>query len=361
MLIVALQHSGLDPPFAVGGDLGEAGTNAHHGSGECFVAEADESDGSLLEYTPTSRWSPTSTPTTSTSSAAARPTPPFSTPSSNGWPRVARWWCAGRPGGGARRTQCGTGVRVLRYGSGPASGSGAPPAGGAGRLGTAGHRRGGPRPTGLRAASTGDATGGARTAHGAQRAGARLAAVEGHRRRSTTYWTGWPASRASAVASNWSGPPTGAGLRRLRASPDRGQGGADRATHRRRAGRRRSPKSPHGGRSIVVFQPHLYSRTKTFAREFGAALDNADEVFVPRRLRRQGSRCPGERGIGGRTRQRAGALRRRLLRRRRPGRRGGPPRRRGGDDGRRRRDDAGPGDHRGVARQGESVAPGTGG
>jgi UDP-N-acetylmuramate--alanine ligase len=32
--------------------LGEAGTNAHHGSGDCFVAEADESDGSLLEYTP---------------------------------------------------------------------------------------------------------------------------------------------------------------------------------------------------------------------------------------------------------------------------------------------------------------------
>ena len=52
MLIVALQHSGLDPSFAVGGELGEAGTNAHHGSGNCFVAEADESDGSLLEYTP---------------------------------------------------------------------------------------------------------------------------------------------------------------------------------------------------------------------------------------------------------------------------------------------------------------------
>src|SRR3954447_7636927 len=52
MTIVALQRSGLDPSFAVGGDLGEAGTNAHHGSGPCFVAEADESDGSLLEYTP---------------------------------------------------------------------------------------------------------------------------------------------------------------------------------------------------------------------------------------------------------------------------------------------------------------------
>jgi UDP-N-acetylmuramate--alanine ligase len=34
------------------------------------------------------------------------------------------------------------------------------------------------------------------------------------------------------------------------------------------------------GRSIVVFQPHLYSRTATFAREFGQALSKADEVFV---------------------------------------------------------------------------------
>jgi UDP-N-acetylmuramate--alanine ligase len=29
-----------------------------------------------------------------------------------------------------------------------------------------------------------------------------------------------------------------------------------------------------------VFQPHLYSRTKAFAEEFGHALDGADEVFV---------------------------------------------------------------------------------
>ncbi|WP_304438515.1 glutamate ligase domain-containing protein, partial [Mycobacterium sp. UM_3] len=35
-----------------------------------------------------------------------------------------------------------------------------------------------------------------------------------------------------------------------------------------------------GGRSVVVFQPHLYSRTKEFAAEFGRALDAADEVFV---------------------------------------------------------------------------------
>ena len=35
-----------------------------------------------------------------------------------------------------------------------------------------------------------------------------------------------------------------------------------------------------GGRSIVVFQPHLYSRTEAFASQFGRALDIADEVFV---------------------------------------------------------------------------------
>ncbi len=34
------------------------------------------------------------------------------------------------------------------------------------------------------------------------------------------------------------------------------------------------------GRSLVVFQPHLYSRTQAFAAEFGAALDAADQVFV---------------------------------------------------------------------------------
>jgi UDP-N-acetylmuramate--alanine ligase len=35
-----------------------------------------------------------------------------------------------------------------------------------------------------------------------------------------------------------------------------------------------------GGRVIVVFQPHLFSRTRFFAAEFGAALGLADEVFV---------------------------------------------------------------------------------
>ena len=52
MLTVAVQHCGVDPSFAIGGDLNEAASNAHHGSGELFVVEADESDGSFLAYRP---------------------------------------------------------------------------------------------------------------------------------------------------------------------------------------------------------------------------------------------------------------------------------------------------------------------
>ncbi len=52
LLTVALQHAGADPSFAIGGDLNETGSNAHHGSGELFVAEADESDGAFLVYSP---------------------------------------------------------------------------------------------------------------------------------------------------------------------------------------------------------------------------------------------------------------------------------------------------------------------
>jgi UDP-N-acetylmuramate--alanine ligase len=52
MLTVAAQHCGVDPSFAIGGDLNEAGSNAHHGTGDLFVVEADESDGSFLVYEP---------------------------------------------------------------------------------------------------------------------------------------------------------------------------------------------------------------------------------------------------------------------------------------------------------------------
>lgn len=48
MLAVILDRLGVDPTFVIGGDLNESGSNAHHGSGDAFVIEADESDGSFL-------------------------------------------------------------------------------------------------------------------------------------------------------------------------------------------------------------------------------------------------------------------------------------------------------------------------
>ncbi|MDO5629373.1 MAG: UDP-N-acetylmuramate--L-alanine ligase [Mobilicoccus sp.] len=52
MLTVALLHAGVDPSFAIGGELVEQGVNARLGSGPVFVVEADESDGTFLAYRP---------------------------------------------------------------------------------------------------------------------------------------------------------------------------------------------------------------------------------------------------------------------------------------------------------------------
>ncbi|AZP21032.1 UDP-N-acetylmuramate--L-alanine ligase [Streptomyces aquilus] len=52
MLAVSLSELGLDPSYAIGGDLDAPGSNALHGEGEIFVAEADESDRSFHKYAP---------------------------------------------------------------------------------------------------------------------------------------------------------------------------------------------------------------------------------------------------------------------------------------------------------------------
>ncbi|KQB86756.1 UDP-N-acetylmuramate--L-alanine ligase [Corynebacterium lowii] len=52
MSVVAMREAGLDPSYAIGGQLNRDGLGAHHGSGSAFVAEADESDASLLRYRP---------------------------------------------------------------------------------------------------------------------------------------------------------------------------------------------------------------------------------------------------------------------------------------------------------------------
>jgi UDP-N-acetylmuramate--alanine ligase len=53
MIATVLAHGGLDPTAVIGGKLNAFGSNAKLGQGDLLVAEADESDGSFLRLTPT--------------------------------------------------------------------------------------------------------------------------------------------------------------------------------------------------------------------------------------------------------------------------------------------------------------------
>lgn len=277
MLVVALQHSGFDPSFAVGGELGEAGTNAHNGSGDVFVAEADESDGSLLEYTPD---------VAVVTNIDADHLDFFGSPEAYTAvfdsfverlaPGGALVVCADDPGAAAlAERSAALGVRVLRYGSGDRTdlagtlvdwqqqGTGAVATI---RLAGEAHRRT------MRLAVPGRhmalnalAAVLAATEVGAPAADVLdgLAGFEGVRRRFELVGT----ADKVRVFDDYAHHPTEvrAALTALRTVA-----GQDQTGH----------PTVRGARSIVVFQPHLYSRTRTFAREFGVALDTADEVFI---------------------------------------------------------------------------------
>lgn len=52
MIALVMEECGVDPTFIIGGEIMNVGTNAKAGQGEFVVAEADESDGSFLQYHP---------------------------------------------------------------------------------------------------------------------------------------------------------------------------------------------------------------------------------------------------------------------------------------------------------------------
>jgi UDP-N-acetylmuramate--alanine ligase len=282
MLIVALQRSGFDPSFAVGGDLGEDGTNAHHGSGEVFVAEADESDGSLLEYHPD---------VAVVTNIEADHLDFFGTPEAYTAvfddfveqlaPGGALVVCADDPGAAALADRSAAlGVRVLRYGS--AASSDDPAAGLAARLvsweqhgtGAVAHVQlaGESHPRTMRLSVPGRhmALNALAALLAAVEAGApvqdvldALAGFEGVRRRFELVGT----ASGVRVFDDYAHHPTEvrAALTALKTVAEQDPTGR---------------ASSAAGRSVVVFQPHLYSRTKAFAREFAAALDIADLIFV---------------------------------------------------------------------------------
>ncbi|OBF62647.1 UDP-N-acetylmuramate--L-alanine ligase [Mycobacterium sp. 852002-51971_SCH5477799-a] len=275
MLIVALQHCGRDPSFAVGGEMGEAGTNAHHGSGDCFVAEADESDGSLLEYTPNvAVVTNIETDHLDFYGSADAYVAVFDAFVERLAPGGALVVCVDDPGAAelARRT-AELGIRVLPYGS-PDSGDGL-----AATL-MSWQQQGTEAVAQIRLAPELDPEQHPRVMrlsvpgrHMALNAmGALLAAIE----------IGAP---IDAVLDGLAGFE---GVRRrfeLVGSAASVRVFDDYAHHPTEivatlAAVRTLLEQSGDGRSIAVFQPHLYSRTKAFAKEFGKALDAADEVFV---------------------------------------------------------------------------------
>lgn len=278
MLIVALQHCGLDPSFAVGGELGEAGTNAHHGSGDCFVAEADESDGSLLQYTPhvaviTNIESDHLDFYGSVEAYVAV----FDSFVERIVPGGALVVCTDDPGGAAlaqRATELG--IRVLRYGSVPGETMAATLVSWQQQgVGAVAHIRlaselataQGPRVMRLSVPGRHMALNALGALLAAVQIGAPadevldgLAGFEGVRRRFELVGTCGVGKASVRVFDDYAHHPTeiSATLAAARMVLEQGD----------------------GGRCMVVFQPHLYSRTKAFAAEFGRALNAADEVFV---------------------------------------------------------------------------------
>ncbi|KAA8958848.1 UDP-N-acetylmuramate--L-alanine ligase [Mycobacterium sp.] len=270
MLVVALQQCGLDPSFAVGGELGEAGTNAHHGSGDCFVAEADESDGSLLEYTPNvavvTNIESDHLDFFHSARAYAAVFDAFVERLAPGGALVA---CVDDPGAAAlaERTAA-LGIRVLRYGSTSENtlaatllsweqqGTGA-----VAHVALAGDIH--PRAMRLSVPGRHMALNALGALSAAVEVGADpdrvldgLAGFEGVRRRFELVGT----AGSVRVFDDYAHHPTEITVTLAAVRTLLQQRGS--------------------GRSLAVFQPHLYSRTKAFAAEFGAALNAADEVFV---------------------------------------------------------------------------------
>lgn len=293
MLTVGLQHSGFDPSFAIGGDLTATGAGAHHGEGDVFVVEADESDGSFTAYTPEVAVVTSVEPDhldhhgDETAYRAAFVT--FLDRLTPGGTLVA---CADEPGAAelARLAEQ-RGITVRRYGRTVAGAE----AGDALLVeyhpeGTGSRARARFRGVelSLRLSVPGEHM--VLNALGALLAGvtlgapvdgllAGLSAFDGVRRRFEYR------GRAAGVAvyDDYAHHPTevAATLRAAREVLAGPAGGDVRGAR---------------GRVIVAFQPHLYSRTRTFAVEFGEALALADEVVV---LEVYGAREDPEPGVSG--------------------------------------------------------------
>jgi len=283
MLTVALQKAGADPSYCVGGQLVTTGLGADEGGGEVFVAEADESDGSFLMLAPE---------IAVVTNVEADHLDNYGDPQAvhDGFnrftDRIGRTLvvCADDPGADAlAAVGRARGLKVLRYGEAE----------------DADYRITGVSPRGLGVTFQVEGPGIGRREvnlavpgrHNALNATAALAvAVE----------LGVPVDEVGEGLASFTGTK-----RRFEAKGEAGgvavfdsyahhptELEADLLAARDVV----ASFSGEGGRVIAVFQPHLYSRTRFFADEFGAALGLADEAIV---LDVYGAREDPEPGVSG--------------------------------------------------------------
>ncbi len=264
LLTVALQHCGADPSFAIGGNLNESGANAHNGSGDVFVAEADESDGSFLQYSPTAavvtNVEPDHLDHYGTAEAVEAAFDAFALRVQPGGFLVA---CADDPGAvRLAETARALGVDVRSYGVRPDADLHV--------VDLETHGLG----SSFEAFLLGRRLGRVRLRlpgrHNALNAAAALATGVG---------LGFPAERLREGLASFTGT-------RRRFEHKGTVGGVrvfDSYAHHPTeltADLAAAREVADGGRVVAVFQPHLFSRTQHFAAAFGAALGLADDVVV---------------------------------------------------------------------------------
>ena len=293
MLAEALTDAGADPSFAIGGVVRALGTGAHLGGGSALVAEADESDRSFLNYTPrveiVTNVEPDHLDTYGTTEAFEAAFVDFAHRLVPGGLLVA---CAADPGSlRLAQSAAAEGLRVVTYSfDRPDTLPG-------GRLVGEGHVHLNIRERGasstralltLTRAADREQSGGVAAGAPAQSQVELVLAVPGDHVAldAAGAWAAGievgvePAEMARALGS------FGGTGRRFE---DRGQAHGvrvidDYAHHPTEIEAllhtAREVAQERGGRVLVLFQPHLFSRTRTFADRFGQALALADVVVV---------------------------------------------------------------------------------
>ena len=269
MITTVLRHSGADPSYVIGGILAETGLGAAEGTGPAVVVEADESDGSFLMLAPdaavVTSVEADHLDNYGTLAAIEQAFAAFAGRISAGGLLVA---CADDAGARALTAVVPPAVTALSYGT----------------AADASYRVADIRALGMRTEFT--VTGGPGTMlAGAGPVQLEIAVPGRHNALNAAAAFALTVQLGVSVADAVAGLAAYRGARRrmeLKGVADGVQVIDSYAHHPTElaADLAAARDVATDGRVIAIFQPHLFSRTRIFAADFGAALSHADEVVV---------------------------------------------------------------------------------